>query len=80
MTGLCSRRIDVQDHHRRRSPCQRDIATPNTLLAYPGAMDIGHRTVPNSSGFDLGVVRCRGVREFVNAAFGKLADRMPRPR
>src|SRR4029077_6204897 len=34
----------------------RDMATPNTLLACPGTMDIGQRIVPNYGGFDLGTV------------------------
>ena len=33
---------------------ERDMATPNTLLDCPGTVDIGHRTIPNYSGFDLG--------------------------
>ncbi|PRC59037.1 penicillin-binding protein, partial [Mycobacterium sp. ITM-2017-0098] len=35
---------------------ERQMATPNTLLGCPGTMDIGHRTVPNYGGFDLGTV------------------------
>jgi hypothetical protein len=32
------------------------LASPNTLLGCPGKIDIGHRTIPNYGGFDLGVV------------------------
>src|ERR1700742_4097514 len=33
----------------------RDLATPNTMVGCPGHIDIGHRTIPNYGGFDLGV-------------------------
>ena len=33
----------------------RDMATPNSMLGCPGHLDIGHRTIPNYGGFDLGV-------------------------
>src|SRR5246127_2305714 len=33
---------------------ERDLASPNTLLGCPGQIDIGHRTIPNYGGFDLG--------------------------
>ncbi len=57
---------------------QRDIATPNTLLACPGTMDIGHRTIPNYGGFDLGVVpMSRAFASSCNTTFAELASRMP---
>ncbi|MFZ0832459.1 MAG: penicillin-binding transpeptidase domain-containing protein, partial [Mycobacterium sp.] len=57
---------------------QRDMATPNTLLACPGTMDIGHRTVPNYGGFDLGVVpMSRAFASSCNTTFAELASRMP---
>lgn len=57
---------------------QRDMATPNTLLACPGTMDIGHRIVPNYGGFDLGVVpMSRAFASSCNTTFAELASRMP---
>jgi len=57
---------------------QRDMATPNTLLACPGTMDIGHRTIPNYGGFDLGVVpMSRAFASSCNTTFAELASRMP---
>jgi hypothetical protein len=56
----------------------RDMATPNTLLACPGTMDIGHRTVPNYGGFDLGTVpMSRAFASSCNTTFAELASRMP---
>src|SRR5689334_22612524 len=56
----------------------RDMATPNTLLGCPGTMDIGHRTVPNYGGFDLGVVpMSRAFASSCNTTFAELASRMP---
>lgn len=56
----------------------RDMATPNTLLACPGRMDIGHRTVPNYGGFDLGTVpMSRAFASSCNTTFAELASRMP---
>src|ERR1044072_9376456 len=56
----------------------RDMATPNTLLACPGTMDIGHRTVPNYGGFDLGVVpMSRAFASSCNTTFAELASQMP---
>jgi Penicillin binding protein transpeptidase domain/NTF2-like N-terminal transpeptidase domain len=57
---------------------QRDMATPNTMLACPGTMDIGHRTIPNYGGFDLGVVpMSRAFANSCNTTFAELASRMP---
>jgi hypothetical protein len=56
----------------------RDMATPNTLLACPGTMDIGHRTIPNYGGFDLGTVpMSRAFASSCNTTFAELASRMP---
>ena len=56
----------------------RDMATPNTLLGCPGRMDIGHRTVPNYGGFDLGTVpMSRAFASSCNTTFAELASRMP---
>jgi hypothetical protein len=57
---------------------QQDIATPNTLLGCPGTIDIGHRTIPNYGGFDLGVVpMSRAFANSCNTTFAELASRMP---
>ncbi len=57
---------------------ERDMATPNTLLGCPGHMDIGHRTVPNYGGFDLGTVpMSRAFASSCNTTFAELASRMP---
>ncbi|HUM00437.1 MAG TPA: penicillin-binding transpeptidase domain-containing protein [Mycobacterium sp.] len=57
---------------------QRDMATPNTLLGCPGTADIGHRTIPNYGGFDLGVVpMSRAFASSCNTTFAELASRMP---
>jgi hypothetical protein len=57
---------------------ERDMATPNTLLGCPGHMDIGHRTVPNYGGFDLGTVPLsRAFASSCNTTFAELASRMP---
>jgi hypothetical protein len=57
---------------------ERDMATPNTLLGCPGVMDIGHRTVPNYGGFDLGTVpMSRAFASSCNTTFAELASRMP---
>jgi Penicillin binding protein transpeptidase domain/NTF2-like N-terminal transpeptidase domain len=56
----------------------RDMATPNTLLGCPGTMDIGHRTIPNYGGFDLGTVpMSRAFANSCNTTFAELASRMP---
>ncbi len=57
---------------------ERDMATPNTLLACPGHMDIGQRTIPNYGGFDLGTVpMSRAFASSCNTTFAELASRMP---
>ncbi len=57
---------------------ERDMATPNTLLGCPGTIDIGHRTVPNYGGFDLGVVpMSRAFASSCNTTFAELASKMP---
>ena len=56
----------------------RDMATPNTLLGCPGHIDIGHRTIPNYGGFDLGTVpMSRAFASSCNTTFAELASRMP---
>jgi hypothetical protein len=57
---------------------ERDLASPNTLLGCPGTIDIGHRTIPNYGGFDLGVVpMSRAFASSCNTTFAELASRMP---
>ena len=57
---------------------ERDMATPNTLLGCPGTVDIGHRTIPNYGGFDLGTVpMSRAFASSCNTTFAELASRMP---
>jgi cell division protein FtsI/penicillin-binding protein 2 len=57
---------------------ERDMATPNTMLGCPGVMDIGHRTIPNYGGFDLGTVpMSRAFASSCNTTFAELASRMP---
>jgi hypothetical protein len=57
---------------------ERDLATPNTLLACPGTIDIGHRTIPNYGGFDLGTVpMSRAFANSCNTTFAQLASQMP---
>lgn len=57
---------------------ERNMATPNTMLPCPGQMDIGHRTVPNYGGFDLGTVpMSRAFASSCNTTFADLASRMP---
>ncbi|HXY64383.1 MAG TPA: penicillin-binding transpeptidase domain-containing protein [Mycobacterium sp.] len=57
---------------------ERDLASPNTLLACPGEIDIGHRTIANYGGFDLGVVSMsRAFASSCNTTFAELASRMP---
>ncbi len=56
----------------------RDMATPNTLLGCPGTIDIGHRTIPNYGGFDLGTVPLsRAFASSCNTTFAELASQMP---
>jgi hypothetical protein len=57
---------------------ERDLASPNTLLGCPGEIDIGHRTIANYGGFDLGVVpMSRAFASSCNTTFAELASRMP---
>ncbi|OBA81739.1 penicillin-binding protein [Mycobacterium sp. 1164966.3] len=57
---------------------ERDMATPNTMLGCPGHIDIGHRTIPNYGGFDLGVVPLsRAFASSCNTTFAELSSRMP---
>jgi len=57
---------------------ERDMATPNTMLGCPGKIDIGHRTIPNYGGFDLGVVpMSRAFASSCNTTFAELSSRMP---
>ncbi|UQX10274.1 penicillin-binding transpeptidase domain-containing protein [Candidatus Mycobacterium methanotrophicum] len=57
---------------------ERDLATPNTLLGCPGEVDIGHRTIPNYGGFDLGVVSmARAFASSCNTTFAELASKLP---
>ena len=56
----------------------RDMATPNTMLGCPGHIDIGHRTIPNYGGFDLGVVSMsRAFASSCNTTFAELGSKMP---
>jgi len=56
----------------------RDMATPSTMLGCPGHIDIGHRTIPNYGGFDLGVVpMSRAFASSCNTTFAELSSRMP---
>jgi hypothetical protein len=57
---------------------ERDMAGPNTLLGCPADVDIGHRSIPNYGGFDLGVVpMSRAFASSCNTTFAELASRMP---
>jgi cell division protein FtsI/penicillin-binding protein 2 len=57
---------------------ERDMANPNTMLPCPGTMDIGHRTIPNYGGFDLGTVpMSRAFASSCNTTFADLASQMP---
>jgi cell division protein FtsI/penicillin-binding protein 2 len=56
----------------------RDMATPNSMLGCPGHLDIGHRTIPNYGGFDLGVVSLsRAFASSCNTTFAELSSRLP---
>ncbi|MGO9929275.1 MAG: penicillin-binding transpeptidase domain-containing protein [Mycobacterium sp.] len=56
----------------------RDMATPNTMMGCPGHIDIGHRTIPNYGGFDLGVVSMsRAFASSCNTTFAELGSKMP---
>lgn len=57
---------------------ERDMATPNTMLGCPGQLDIGHRTIPNYGGFDLGVVPLsRAFASSCNTTFAELSSKLP---
>ncbi|CPR12569.1 penicillin-binding protein [Mycobacterium bohemicum DSM 44277] len=57
---------------------ERDMATPNTMLGCPGHIDIGHRTIPNYGGFDLGVVpMSRAFASSCNTTFAELSSKLP---
>jgi hypothetical protein len=57
---------------------ERDLASPSTLLGCPGTIDIGHRTIPNYGGFDLGTVpMSRAFASSCNTTFAELASKMP---
>ena len=57
---------------------ERDLATPNTLLACPGVAEIGDRIVPNYNKFDLGTVpMAKAFANSCNTTFAELASRMP---
>lgn len=56
----------------------RDMATPDTMLGCPGHIDIGHRTIPNYGGFDLGVVPLsRAFASSCNTTFAELSSKLP---
>jgi cell division protein FtsI/penicillin-binding protein 2 len=56
----------------------RNMATPNTLLACPGVAEIGQRIVPNYNKFDLGTVpMAKAFANSCNTTFAELASRMP---
>ncbi|MHA7650758.1 penicillin-binding transpeptidase domain-containing protein [Mycobacterium sp. ML4] len=56
----------------------RDMATPNTMVGCPGHIDIGHRTIPNYGGFDLGVVpMSRAFASSCNTTFAALSAQLP---
>lgn len=56
----------------------RDMATPNSMVGCPGHLDIGHRTIPNYGGFDLGVVSMsRAFASSCNTTFAELSSKMP---
>lgn len=56
----------------------RDMATPNTMVGCPGHIDIGHRTIPNYGGFDLGVVpMSRAFASSCNTTFAELSSKLP---
>ena len=57
---------------------QRKMAEPDTMLACPGQIDIGDRTIPNYDKFDLGTVpMARAFANSCNTTFAELASRMP---
>lgn len=53
------------------------MATPDTMVACPGQIDIGDRTIPNYDKFDLGTVPLsRAFANSCNTTFAELASRM----
>ncbi len=57
---------------------EREMATPNTMLGCPGEIDIGHRTIPNYGGFDLGMVPLsRAFASSCNTTFAELSSKLP---
>ncbi|MGV0992682.1 MAG: penicillin-binding transpeptidase domain-containing protein [Mycobacterium sp.] len=56
---------------------QNDMANPDTMVACPGQIDIGDRTIPNYNKFDLGTVPlARAFANSCNTTFAELASRM----
>ena len=56
---------------------QSKMATPDTMLACPGEIEIGDRVIPNYDKFDLGVVpMARAFANSCNTTFAELASRM----
>jgi len=53
------------------------LAGPDTMVACPGQIDIGERTIPNYDKFDLGVVpMTEAFANSCNTTFAELASRM----
>ena len=76
--GPVSAWVDVQDHHRGRGHRSRHGDAQHACSRCPGTMDIGHRTIPNYGGFDLGTVpMSRAFASSCNTTFAELASRMP---
>ena len=74
----CTRR----DRRSRSSPPVRPSngiwQRPTPFSAAPASIDIGHRTIPNYGGFDLGTVpMSRAFASSCNTTFAELASRMP---
>ena len=56
---------------------QNDMANPDSMVACPGQIDIGERTIPNYNKFDLGTVPLsRAFANSCNTTFAELASRM----
>ncbi len=57
---------------------QAKMAEPESMVACPGQIDIGDRTIPNYDKFDLGTVpMARAFADSCNTTFAELASRMP---
>jgi len=57
---------------------QSKMANPDSMVACPGQIEIGHRTIPNYDRFDLGTVPLsRAFADSCNTTFAELASRMP---